>query len=237
MNGTFRGIKHKSLSKRGRGMEWHDVPRSVHTIQPDMVRTQLRYSDMITLAGTVLGSVLSYYFSGNSIYDPDQSSTGHFPRFRNTWLPLYTKYLVIRSRMSAACYNLGLVGDTVYDDLVGLGLFHVGGGLPTDFNTFLEDPVWDNNVILSGSNLAPGNAKKLTKNWDLLKESAASGLSYIDLLETAWSASMTANPTYQPYFLLYHAPGTGAVNNAVIIKVEIMYDIILYMPKQIMTSI
>lgn len=59
----------------------------------------LRYSESFTLdAG--MGTIASYAFRANSLYDPNYTGTGHQPMFFDQWAALYQHYNVVSSKIT-----------------------------------------------------------------------------------------------------------------------------------------
>lgn len=70
---------------------------------PDSMVTTLSYADQVSF--TVASPYSSYVFRGNSLYDPDYTSTGHQPRYFDTLMAVYTKYKVIGLTWKATFIN------------------------------------------------------------------------------------------------------------------------------------
>ena len=70
---------------------------------PDRIQTTLRYSDIWALApGAQAGQ---YTYRGNSLFDPDYTSTGHQPRYFDQYAAVYSKYVVTSSSIKASVMN------------------------------------------------------------------------------------------------------------------------------------
>lgn len=225
------GSKQKwmKLSKHKRGIAWHDVPRNMPTLVPPQCRTQMYYGDAGNLTGTVLGSLTWQAWACNDINDPDVTLTGHQPKFLDQFAQWYNKCLVMRSRIKVSMWNVGT--DVTLEDLVGLGIQHYGMTQSGNFNNNLEDPIWGKRTaVLAGNALNPTNATSFQTQWDVLHESDATGMGYVDLIETGWSQGLTVAPLYKPEYHLWHVPPIGVVNNALLWRVEIVYDVLFYNP-------
>lgn len=220
------------IKKHRRGVEWTDIPRFLGTIVPPQARTQLYYADVVTLGGTVLGSLSWYAFGVNDLQDPDITAAGHQPRFHDEWSVFFAKYLVIRSHIKCFFWNTN--SDVTSEDLIGLGIQHYGMNQNSNMTVCLEDPQYGKHTaILNGNALNPKNSYQLETHWDVLKESDATGMAYVDLIETGWAAAYNASPAYRPQYHPYHVPANGVVNAAVLIRVQIVFDVIYYQPIQI----
>ncbi len=65
---------------------------------PDSVRVTLRYNEILAPA-TTLGSLYSYQYRGNSVFDPNYTGTGVQPAYYDQWSNMYTSYVVLSSRI------------------------------------------------------------------------------------------------------------------------------------------
>ena len=74
---------------------------------PDRHVARLKYCDFVTLNATASGSAvpLIHHFRANSLYDPDQSSSGHQPRGFDELAAIYDHYCVIGSKIKVSFEN------------------------------------------------------------------------------------------------------------------------------------
>jgi len=79
---------------------------------PNTIITKLRYCDTIQQTSTT-GSVWGYVFAANGIYDPDISSTGHQPMYRDNFAALYDQYVVLGSKITVTCTNLSTTNGAI----------------------------------------------------------------------------------------------------------------------------
>jgi len=88
---------------------------------PDRLLTKLRYHDgPLTITSTLGGQAL-YQFRWNSTFDPDYTSAGHQPLYRDTFASLYDQYAVVKARATIKFTNIAggssfLVGCVTDDD-------------------------------------------------------------------------------------------------------------------------
>lgn len=80
---------------------------------PNTIITKLRYCEQIQLTSTS-GAVQGYVFAANGIYDPDISSTGHQPMYRDQYAAIYDHYVVIGSKIVVTMTNLGATSGGVF---------------------------------------------------------------------------------------------------------------------------
>jgi hypothetical protein len=71
---------------------------------PNTIISKLRYVQYLTLTSTT-GSMASNYFRANSLFDPDQTGTGHQPLYRDTYASIYNHYKVLGAKITVrACH-------------------------------------------------------------------------------------------------------------------------------------
>lgn len=105
---------------------------------------KMRYSQGFSLDPSVAGSVTSWRFKANGIYDPDTDGTGHQPITRDQWAIFYTKYCVVSSKLTATFTSTtGVHATSAYN--VGIALLHDNTTI-TDINNIKEQGncVWKN---------------------------------------------------------------------------------------------
>jgi hypothetical protein len=72
------------------------MPIYLGTLTPDNMRVKMKYRDEL-FPTTSSGSVYSYVYRGNNIYDPDLTGTGHQPMGYDQWAALYSQFQVVAS--------------------------------------------------------------------------------------------------------------------------------------------
>lgn len=70
-------------------------------VHPKQKHAVLRYYETFELAAGTANTFSEYLFNANSIYDPDQTGTGHQPLGHDQWATFFGAYLVIGSKCSA----------------------------------------------------------------------------------------------------------------------------------------
>lgn len=90
---------------------------------PDRLRCHLKYCQIITM--TVAASMYQV-FNANSLFDPDNTGTGHQPTYFDQLSAVYKKYLVVGVQMTVEIINhdsgIGIFGVAVYSDNDNSGL-------------------------------------------------------------------------------------------------------------------
>lgn len=86
---------------------------------PNSIITKLRYCDYLTLTSTS-GAIARNQFAANGIFDPDLTSTGHQPLYRDIYNNIYDLYTVLGSKITVtfSCSTTGknLICGVVGDD-------------------------------------------------------------------------------------------------------------------------
>lgn len=68
--------------------------------------TKLRYCDTVSFTSTG-GTIAKYTYRVNDTFDPDYTSGGHQPLYRDTFAAIYNFYVVPRARMKVTICNTG----------------------------------------------------------------------------------------------------------------------------------
>jgi len=98
-----RGLNAKPLAWHHDRVAMEDVPRSLRTLIPSRVRTQLTYADMYSIPA---GSGVTFYaYKVNGLFDPDAQTGGHQPYLFDQWKVFYPNYLVL---LTLSCVALAL---------------------------------------------------------------------------------------------------------------------------------
>lgn len=163
-------------------------PRAV----PDAITNVMPYATNIALSA--VGNVATYQFRGNSIFDPDLTSTGHQPLGHDEFAAMYQRYRVHASRVVLYACNTGDPGLPV--QLV----IHATNNstLITNFDTVMEQPYMRTLTLEVDSN--GGSCKKLTFPWMSTKKIKGTHMTELD---DRFQASYGANPSIEWYWNLY----------------------------------
>lgn len=224
--GAF-GLNVHTLARRGRDRRWSEVPRNMPMLIPDRARTQLIYSDNVQIVGTSTAALLSYLFRCNSLFDPDQSGTGHQPYLFDQWAALYPSYLVIRSHAKITVYSGETNLNNLFDDLICFGIIHASQSSPANFSAFLENPQYVSDILPVGEF---GRSITFNQHWDLVNEPGNPFTEYMEGLASGYSAAVAANPAVSPLFQVMHTPANGVANGQINFRIDIVFDAIFYAP-------
>jgi hypothetical protein len=89
------------------------IPRAVPHVFNNNFTVRLTYSDTYNLGFEAWGGSYDYRWALNSIYDPDQTGTGHQPLGRDLWASMYDYYAVLSTDYYIELYN-GAVDSITY---------------------------------------------------------------------------------------------------------------------------
>jgi len=185
---------------------------------------KLKYCDTFTINPGV-GSVGTYVFSANGLYDPNISGLGHQPYGFDQLAALYNHYMVVGSKIT--------VTPTFSDNnvIVGIKLSD-----QTTLNTsapmeLMEQPGFRKKIYLQQASVVRAG---VSCNFSLRK---FFGIRGPILPNSAYSAYQTANPSEQAYYIVCLAPVVAAgdiVNTS--FTVTIQYTAKWTGPKELVAS-
>lgn len=169
-------------------------PQGTPSGMPLTRRAYMRYSDRILLTSTS-GTIGSYIFRANSVFDPDLTATGHQPMGFDQWTSLYNHYVVVGARITvqpvtdsgqntAAAYGVNLQADTPL--------------AYTDFTGFIEAKQGTTKYLVGGASVMP---KPIYSSY-----SAKKFFNLKDIKDnlTRIGAPTGANPGEGAYFVVYY---------------------------------
>jgi len=181
---------------------------------PKRLQVKLRYAAYEGLfLSSVAGTVNKYFFSCNSIFDPDRTGTGHQPLYRDTYAGIYDHYAVVRSHCTVRyvnqnasnAWNVGLV---IEDDTAGSTVVDTIAEQSLSKSTFMTP--------LSGNN----SMHVINKNWDCV-----SGLSIDPYTSELYKTDFVSNPTEEQFYCIW-GNDAGAGTSNLLFQVELVYDCI-----------
>ena len=126
----WRRKKKYNKKRRYRKRATAPVRSLMKSPMPRRYMTKLRYADTGLTVNPGIGTVATYTFRANSLFDPDYTSTGHQPRGFDQLMPLFNHYTVLGSKITVTCNNddendslqcfLALQGETFSGDKIDL---------------------------------------------------------------------------------------------------------------------
>jgi hypothetical protein len=204
------------------------IPRSLRPFWGP-ARHKFRYADYLALSTGAAGTTGVHSWSCNSLYDPDQTGTGHQPLGFDELKVFFDHYIVLaatmRLRISADGASAGygsnvLVGIMLTDDLT----------TATDPTVMLEQPFGVSTEL--SLTLTKGESfKQISHHW-----TAKEWYNLADPMDAFSNigALYSANPTEQAYFTVWAADSNaGDSSRSLRISVEIDYDAVLLEPAEI----
>lgn len=78
------------------------VPRGV---MPRVLKKKMQYFEKISINAGLGGTPSSWFFSCNSLYDPNRTGTGHQPMGFDQLMPFFDHYVVIGSKITIKCMS------------------------------------------------------------------------------------------------------------------------------------
>lgn len=178
------------------------------------MRTKLRYGGLenLQLVSTT-GALAKYVFSANSTFDPDRTSTGHQPLYRDTYAAIYNQYAVIASKLTVMFINSNAanvfnIGITCEDDAAGT----------STVDTIAEQSTSTNEVL--GVAASSRSVVTLTKTFDCAKN-----LSIDPFASETYKTSVGSNPA-EEYFFFIWANEIGSGTATIDIQCMLEYDVL-----------
>lgn len=169
-----------------------------------------KYDEIVTMSSTT--TVGRYYWSCNSMYDPNATSTGHQPMYYDQLSTLYNHYVVIGSKCVIKFFPSGSLTNTI-----------LVGGVINDGTVAIASSTWNQIVEQSQAKrgyLLPGcdRPTTLTLKWSGRKQWGKGFSSDPNMRGT-----ISSNPTEQQYFDFYCLAADGSSSVSVRAEVHITY--------------
>lgn len=188
--------------RTGMSMLWDPFPAKATCL--------MRYNTTVTLNCDVASIPGYHLFRCNSIFDPDQSGTGHQPYARDLYAQIYNHYMVNSATIVIApiTSGIGMIGCTITDDTtVNFG--------------------FDNCKEVKGTRMIPLNnqgigAAKLSQTYN------ARQIFEPNYDTTGITAAMGNNPSEQSYFHLWYCPKDSVSTGTITLNVSIVYNVSMW---------
>ncbi len=207
--GARRGSGKRSAARRD---ELHIKPitlgKNVFGFPLKMV-TKLRYCDVYQMSSTT-GSIGKQVVNINSIWDPDQTGSGHHPLYRDKYATIYDQYAVVSAKIrvtfvSNATTSAMLVGVVTDDDST----------TSSTFQTLCEQNTSQHWLIPNSTGAL--NNHTFYHNWSCMKH-----LGIDPYTSELYKTAQGANPTEIATLLCwaYPADGTASTTTTVFVELE-----------------
>lgn len=195
------------------------VPRNVGRTSvgfPKRISIKHRYVETFSLTSGA-GTVATYLFSANGMFDPNNTGGGHQPQYFDTLVGVYNHYVVHKSKItvqaataSGSAASSSLFGVYIEDDTTVTG---------SKAQTFAEYNSASYRMLHNASN----EPVTVSKSWDA-KQAFGGNIQDNDDLQ----GSSAANPVEQQFFTLFvqdvDKTTTVSLNLTVTIEYEAIWD-------------
>ncbi len=204
------------------------LPKSVGGL-PGFLDTTMQYVQQVTLDPSA--ALANNSFNANSLYDPDQSGTGHQPSGFDTLSAMYSRYLVKKATIDCSFF---LQGTTTSVPLaIGINLYDGSSPYGSGAIAMLEQS--NGAHLITCKNDSNGVAiPRLRLTFDAKRWF---GLSNLDDNRETIGALTNANPTRRAYFQVWTGPTDESTDlDAVYCVARITYYVQFHGPLQVGTS-
>nr|UOF80607.1 capsid protein [Cressdnaviricota sp.] len=176
---------------------------------PDEFNTKLVYIGSATLAGGV-PTPNAHVMNANGLYDPDDTSTGHQPKYYDQLTAMYGKYLVY-----------GVKYEVQFNNGASTAAFGVVTFNETDISGRTVESLQENRYSqLVSLGQTAGSATATVKGY--MSMAKLHGQAHIDSDPNQY-ASATSNPTDKAYMIIKVSSCDGTSNANVYIKFKLTY--------------
>jgi len=219
MRRTTPGQKYKTRNYKRRVPNSKIVRKPRNTFGSNAIpvsTTQvLTYEDLLTLSP---GSPRTQYtFRGNSLFDPDYTSTGHQPRYFDTYAAIYERYRVTSSRVTLDLINGNATSGVIYTILP-----HTDVITTTSWQAVAELPQ------AKVSQIVPIASRYPMRLSHRQTTSRVCGLQRREILDQDYSAAVGSNPINLWYWNIGIESVDGATNIGISFRVRLEYTATFY---------
>lgn len=166
------------------------------------------YCEAVTLNTGAGGTLTSYNFSANGMFDPNITGTGHQPMFYDQMAAIYNHYCVIGSKCTVefVCTNTSTTAANS-DATVGI-ILNDQTAIPT-IAGLLEHPTSKHRMVGAANTMGSLPTKFVQKF------SAKKNFGKFDQGNSNFTGSISTNPAEQMYYTLF-VDGTQATNGVIV---------------------
>jgi hypothetical protein len=203
-------------------------------------RTQnaiVKYAEEITLNASAVSPLANYLFSANGLYDPNISGTGHQPLGFDQWMQFYDHYYVRASHIRVR---------RMPDSTTNLTPSYLTVGL-LDSNTTAASLSDIAHVAESGKFGAPFMNWMVPSTiaihtyeceWPTATQNHFDSKTFFNRVEndSTLKGDIASNPADQAYFCVTQANVNGNDPSAIVVLVEIVYEVLFSEPKLLAQS-
>lgn len=192
---------------------------------------KMRYSTYGTLT-TAGGAMNAQVFRANSIHDADYSQVGHQPSFHDIYAQLWSKYIVVGSKITFKFLPYYVTGATDAAQVV-----HVCGIKIDSDSTFTSD--YDTMIEDSNQKFTYHAADMNSRSKTLVsKFSSKKYFGYKDARDNInrYGANFGSNPTEEAYFVIWAQDAMKASGGVFRWHAIVDYAVLLLEPKDMVSS-
>lgn len=199
--------------------------RPVSTGFPPRMRVKLVYEELFMITPGL--SYGSYVFRGNSLFDPNHTSTGHQPRFYDQYTAVYGKYKV---------YSSSLVLDII-NTAGGEGSGAIVAVTPnTEIITFTSWPESSELPRARVSEIIPISSIRAERVTHNATTSSICGLTKGQVQDDDYSAATGSNPVQIWYWNINAVAVNEAVDVTVQCRIRLTFEALMYDRLDVTTS-
>jgi len=183
---------------------------------PQKITETHTYCETVTLNTGAGGTLTSYSFSANGMFDPNITGTGHQPMFYDQMAALYNHYCVIGSKCTVEFVTTTTTSTSSNSDATVGIILNDSTSIPT-LPGLLEHPTSKHRLLGSANAMGASPVRFVQKF------SAKKNFGKFDQGNSNFTGSISTNPGEQMYYTLF-VDGTQATN-AIVVRamVTILY--------------
>jgi hypothetical protein len=192
---------------------------------PRTKRVTMRYVSWVDLAGTS-GALGTQIVGAGDLHDPDKTGVGHQPLGYDNWAALYSKYLVVKSTITAE-----FAQSSTSASVFGIYLSQANGITGTSWEELAEQGRGVHCLANTGSGAI---TKRLTLEYDAKRLMNLGNVKdNVDRLGGSFGSSPSGDGMY---FVIYTQPHDASTTIPVQIAYTIDYDVVVSEPKELVQS-
>lgn len=179
---------------------------------PLSMLSNIRYNDTYVLSITS-GNLQKQNMRWNSVFDPDQTGTGHQPLYRDTFAAIYDQYAVVSAAASVTFVNTSstpiLVGLVTEDDTSS----------STDHHVLIEQAQGLHRML-------PSQSGSLSTHTFTHKWSAKRNLRIDPFKSETYKTAVGSNPSEESDLLIWGTTADGSSSATFAVDVTMVYEVL-----------
>lgn len=231
---SMRGKRRRSsnLKSKGSNMRNSRIMRPVYASNYPLGTSTIKrfkYTEFFTI-NPAIGSVGSYVFKANDMYDPNYTGVGHQPYGYDQIQQFFNHFQVIGSKITFTVYP----GNNTPPMVMGVKLDDTNSLTSTNVDAILEQPFVKRKLISNGSSQS-GKDTQITHTF--------SGPKFFKIAPSAFKGNRTymgtssSSPSEEAYYLCFVGPTNGSTDlTSYDCSVEIEYIARFTEPREVAQS-